>query len=107
MTVTNCEESELFLNGRSLGRKKSDLTIQCEWLVEYKSGKLVAKGYNDSKEVVCETVQTTDVPYKIELDVQMPEILNDGCSTVPVWKKTMILHGHCFRVVVRCLFNQS
>ncbi|MEM9339138.1 MAG: glycoside hydrolase family 2 TIM barrel-domain containing protein [Bacteroidota bacterium] len=47
-TYTNCEVAELFLNGKSLG-KKSRMDFEedniIKWLVPYEKGKLVVKGY--------------------------------------------------------------
>ena len=84
MTVTNCEESELFLNGKSLGRKKSDVCVQCEWYVNYEPGTLKAAGYINGREAVCEAVETTGLPKQIRLVPQLESIKNDGSDAVPV-----------------------
>ena len=84
MAVTNCQETELFLNGQSLGRKKSDVCVPCEWQVPFESGILTARGYNGNKTVIEESVETTGVPYAIELEPQLPVMKNDGAYTVPV-----------------------
>lgn len=47
-TVTvysNCEEVELSLNGRNLGRKVMEKNSHLEWDIAYKPGKLTAKGF--------------------------------------------------------------
>lgn len=49
-SYTNCEEAELFLNGKSLGRKKrSDFEDDniIKWLVPYSNGELKVTGYNN------------------------------------------------------------
>lgn len=60
---SNCEEVELFFNGKSLGKdrpgKKWD-EMQCDWMVPWEEGTLVAKGYINNK-VVSESVQTTTI----------------------------------------------
>lgn len=35
--------------------------------VVYETGGVTAKGYKDGKEVMTQTIKTTDAPYKIEL----------------------------------------
>ena len=52
MTITNCDEVELFLNGRSLGRRQNDVTEQNEWQVSFEPGVLFAVGYRDGEEVI-------------------------------------------------------
>jgi beta-galactosidase len=45
---TNADETELFLNGKSLGRKPSGNYSHAEWSVPYAPGTLVAKAYSNS-----------------------------------------------------------
>jgi beta-galactosidase len=47
--MTNCEEVEVFLNGKSQGRKTVTAYIQPRWSVPYSPGTLSAKGYNGGK----------------------------------------------------------
>ncbi len=57
---TNCKEAELFLNGRSLGKALRD-TSKGQipgWSVDYQSGELSVKGYNDGKLVASYAVKT-------------------------------------------------
>ncbi len=64
---TNCEEAELFLNEKSLGRIKTSNTEHGEWRVPYSSGKLSVIGYNRGK-AVCEDVrETTGKAQSLEL----------------------------------------
>ena len=49
--VTNTEEAELFLNGRSLGRKRADQLEYPSWNLPYAKGILLLKGFNEGKEV--------------------------------------------------------
>ena len=67
---TNCEEAELFLNGKSLGKKKAEYPLHLEWAVEYVPGKIEVVGYNGGKEVACDTKETTGraVALKLRLD---------------------------------------
>lgn len=58
---TNCTEVELFLNGRSLGKRLSDSARQgvLNWPVLYEPGKLEAKGFKNGKEVCTQILETT------------------------------------------------
>lgn len=57
---TNTAEAELFLNGKSLGRKKrSDAPHKViTWKTVYEPGELSVKGYNDEKTVAEHTLRT-------------------------------------------------
>lgn len=72
---TNCEETELFLNGESLGRKKTGKFNHGEWCVEYKAGILEAVGYNGGAEVVRDRAETSGkaVSLKLKLDNEITE----------------------------------
>jgi len=67
---TNCEEAELFLNGKSLGKKKVEYPLHLEWAVEYAPGKIEVVGYNGGREVARDTKETTGraVALKLRLD---------------------------------------
>lgn len=77
-TVTNCEEAEVILNGKSLGKKKSDVCEQCFWEVEFEKGELIAIGYNRGVEVARDSVCTTGAAKKICLMTPMESIKDDG-----------------------------
>ncbi|MFC2113027.1 sugar-binding domain-containing protein [Bacteroidota bacterium] len=63
---TNCEEVELLLNGKSLGRKKTDLDQYfSEWGLIYSKGTLEAIGYNNNKALTRHTLNSTGEPYEI------------------------------------------
>ena len=64
---TNCEEVELFVNGKSVGRKKAIPFNRLEWNVIYKPGKLEAVGYKKGKVIVRNKIETTGRPAKIDL----------------------------------------
>ena len=56
---TNCEETELFLNGKSLGKQDTSNFKKGLWKVKYTKGCLLAKGYIGGKEVCCDCRETT------------------------------------------------
>lgn len=64
---TNCTEAELFLNGKSLGRKKVEKYSHAEWSVEYQKGKLEVFGINGGKTVCSDKKITSGKPYALRL----------------------------------------
>lgn len=72
---SNLDEIELFVNGKSYGRK----SMECNWYLSwenviYEPGEVSAKGYKDGMLVLVEAVKTTDAPYKLQLTPYKPEI---------------------------------
>ena len=67
---TNCEETELFLNGESLGKQDTSNFKRGQWYVKYTKGCLSAKGYIDGKEVYCDIRETTGKPVKLSLRLE-------------------------------------
>jgi beta-galactosidase len=57
---SNCDEVELFLNKKSLGKKKMETNGHLEWKVNYAPGTLEAIGYKGGKKNLTEIVKTTD-----------------------------------------------
>jgi hypothetical protein len=57
---TNCQETELFLNGKSLGKiSRADAKGQIpSWAVDYEPGELLVKGYNNGIEAASYTLKT-------------------------------------------------
>ena len=84
MAVSNCEEVELFLNGKSLGRKPSDVCETAEWQVEYTPGRISAKAYRKGKCVAKDEQRTAGKPYAIRLMPDAASIMNDGADTAIV-----------------------
>ncbi|GGF05097.1 beta-galactosidase [Flavobacterium limi] len=81
---SNCDEVELFLNKKSLGKKKMELNSHLEWKVKYASGTLEAIGYKNGKKVVSETKKTTGIAENIKLTVDKENISNANVSVVTV-----------------------
>ena len=63
--ISNCEKTELFLNGTSCGVKGKDEDL-C-WCLDYVPGVLLARGYNGGKEAASERVVTSGEPAEISL----------------------------------------
>ncbi|OXE99091.1 beta-galactosidase [Flavobacterium araucananum] len=81
---SNCDEVELFLNKKSLGRKKMEQYGHLEWKVQYKPGTLEAIGYKNGKKILTEVQQTTGDPETIQLSRDPENPLNSNVSVVTV-----------------------
>lgn len=77
---TNCDEVELFLNGKSLGKKKAEPFKKLIWQAIYKPGKLEARGYKKGKLVTKDIVETTTAPAQIALNSDVNILKADGCD---------------------------
>ena len=85
MAVSNCEEVELFLNGRSLGRKTNDICLDNpEWMVEFERGRITAKGYRGGRCVAKAEQRTAGKPYAVKICCDNTEIKNDGHGTAVI-----------------------
>jgi beta-galactosidase len=75
----NADEVELFLNGKSLGRKsKPNDTFHVWWRVPYQKGALRAISYRDGKEVLSKEITTAGEPASIRLTADRQTIFADG-----------------------------
>lgn len=64
---SNCQEVELFLNGRSLGKKAMPRNSHLQWMVNYAPGVLSAIGYNHDQKAAETRVETTGEPAAVQL----------------------------------------
>ena len=58
-SFTNCASAELFLNGKSLGKKDQNADRIISWDINYEPGTLVVKGYGHGKATIADTLQTS------------------------------------------------
>ena len=81
---TSGDEAELFLNGRSLGRKrKGEYEYRLRWDdVVYEPGELRTIAYKDGKQWSADTVQTTGKPVAIKLSADKTTLAADGSDLV-------------------------
>ena len=77
---TSGDEAELFLNGKSLGRKKKgQYEYRLRWdNVKYEPGELKVVAYKDSKKWAEEKVKTTDKPARLIAEADRSRIKADG-----------------------------
>lgn len=67
----NADEVELFLNGKSLGRKaKTDTAFHVMWRVPFEAGELKAVSYKNNRQVLSRTVKTAGAAHRLELSVE-------------------------------------
>ncbi len=64
---TNCDEVELVLNGKSLGKKAVEKFTRSEWNVVYAAGELLAIGFKNGEKVCEHTRKTTGRPVGLKL----------------------------------------
>lgn len=75
----NADEVELFLNGKSLGkRSKQGDDLHIQWNVDFEPGTLKAVSRKNGKEVLVKTIKTASAPAKIELIADRKKIKADG-----------------------------
>ncbi|HMM01767.1 MULTISPECIES: sugar-binding domain-containing protein [unclassified Dysgonomonas] len=75
----NADEVELFLNGKSLGKKsKIEDQFHVFWRVPYKKGVLKAISYKNGREVMTKEVKTTGEAVNIRLTADRQTIKADG-----------------------------
>ncbi len=94
---TNCEESELFLNGKSLGKQKlvdfqEDHIIK--WQVPFQSGKLNLVGYNNGKQVTDYQLNTPSSFASISLSANKVSLAADGYDVAMITVKLKDADGN-------------
>ena len=76
---TNCEEVELFLNGKSLEKKrKANDELHLMWEVPFIPGELKAIGYKNGKAILTKEIKTAGAPSKILLSADRDVIDADA-----------------------------
>jgi beta-galactosidase len=77
---SSCEEVELFLNGRSLGKKPTNraTAYTAVWSVPYEAGVLKAVGYDKGRAVNSSELRTAQQPTRIKLTADRQRLAADG-----------------------------
>lgn len=79
-SYTNCDEVELFLNGKSLGKKdfKGTENLHLDWNVKYQPGELKAIGFKAGKKVAEEIINTTAEPVRFKIITDKKSVKANG-----------------------------
>ena len=81
---SNCDEVELFVNGRSAGKKAMARDRHVEWSVTYAPGRIEAYGYKAGKVVLKDKRETAGPAAKIVLSADRTALTADGrdCAVI-------------------------
>ncbi|MGA1799851.1 beta-galactosidase GalA [Sphingomonas sp. 4RDLI-65] len=78
----NCDEVELLLNGRSLGRKPMPRNGHLAWSVPYAPGRIEARGLNKGRRVASSVRETAGVAAAVRLTADRRVVKADGSDVV-------------------------
>ena len=93
---SNCDEVELTVNGKKLGRQPMPRNGHLKWKAIYQPGKVVAAGYKNGKRILTEMIETTKPAAKIVMKTDRQMITADGRDVSVV---TIELHDQNGRLV--------
>lgn len=82
---TNCDEVDLCLNGKSLGRKKADDFIadkRMKWFVPFSAGKLEARAYKNGKLAAVHNIETVGEVAAVRLELDRVAMAANGTDVV-------------------------
>ncbi|MDX6710182.1 MAG: beta-galactosidase [Blastocatellia bacterium] len=77
---SSCDQVELFLNGKSLGKAKTDRSNQyiAKWSVPFQAGVLRAVGYVGTEQVTNAQLRTASAPVQLKLSADRTTIKSGG-----------------------------
>ncbi len=81
---SNCDEVELWVNGKSFGRQKMPRFSHLQWEVPYHPGVIMGIGYNNGVMVTSHTIQTTGQPVALRLIPDRRVLVADSEDIVPI-----------------------
>ena len=74
---SNADAVELFLNGKSLGKKTMPRNSHLQWQVKYQPGTLKAVGYKKGRKIVSK-IETTGKAFSVKLNPDKTTLTADG-----------------------------
>ena len=75
---SNCDEVELTVNGKKLGRQPMPRNGHLKWKAVYQPGRVEATGYKNGKRILTKTIETTKAAAKEVLKADRHQIAADG-----------------------------
>ena len=75
---SNCDEVELTVNGKKLGRQPMPRNGHLKWKAVYQPGRVEATGYKNGRRILTKTIETTKAAAKVVLKADRPQIAADG-----------------------------
>ena len=75
---SNCDEVELTINGKKLGRQPMPRNGHLKWKAVYQPGRVEATGYKNGKRILTKTIETTKAAAKVVLKADRQQIAADG-----------------------------
>ena len=75
---SNCDEVELTVNGKKLGRQPMPRNGHLKWKALYQPGRVEATGYKNGKRILTKTIETTKAAAKVVLKADRHQIAADG-----------------------------
>ena len=75
---SNCDEVELIVNGKKLGRQPMPKNGHLKWRAVYQPGRVVAYGYKNGKRIMTQTIETTKPACQTMLKADRTELTADG-----------------------------
>lgn len=75
---SNCDEVELTVNGKKLGRQPMPRNGHLKWKAVYQPGRMEATGYKNGRRILTKTIETTKAAAKVVLKADRHQIAADG-----------------------------
>ena len=75
---SNCDEVELIVNGKKLGRQPMPKNGHLKWRAVFQPGRVVAYGYKNGKRIMTQTIETTKPACQTMLKADHTELTADG-----------------------------
>ena len=90
---SNCDEVELSVNGKNLGRKKMPKHGHLTWKAVYKPGKVVATGYKNGHRTMTHVVETTKPATRLAVKPDRQQLTADGLDVAVVTIEVLDANG--------------
>ena len=81
---SNCDEVELTVNGKKLGRQTMPKNGHLKWNAIYRPGRVVAVGYKNGRRVMTQTIETTKPASRLVVKADRTLLKADGRDVVVV-----------------------